>query len=61
MELSEVARTLEVVKRQISEALRELEEARGTTAPTDVREKLETVLRELDTVIRPIPPIHIWC
>ena len=58
--LCEVAERIAEVKKEIRDRLREIEEGGGTGGNVD-KEKLEAVLKDLDDVIRPIPPIHIWC
>jgi len=60
MTLCEVAERIAEAKKEIRDRLREIEEGGGTGGNAD-KEKLEAVLRELDEVIKPIPPIHIWC
>ena len=65
MNLCEVAERLEVAKKELRDRLRELEEEErgsgGDAVGRKDREKLEAVLKELDKIIRPIPPIHIYC
>jgi hypothetical protein len=60
MTLCEVAERIAEAKKEIRDRLREIEQGGGTAGSVD-KEKLEAVLRGLDEVIRPIPPIHIWC
>jgi predicted phage gp36 major capsid-like protein len=63
--LCEVAERLEVAKKEIRDRLREIEEEEresgGDAVGSKEREKLEAVLRALDELIHPIPPIHIYC
>jgi hypothetical protein len=65
MNLCEVAERLEVAKKELRARLREIEEEEresgGNALGRKDREKLEAVLKELDEIIRPIPPIHVYC
>ena len=65
MNLCEVAERIAEAKRELRDRLRELEEEERVSGGNNVgskeKEKLEAVLRELDEIIRPIPPVHIFC
>jgi len=58
MNLCEVAERLELAKKEVRELLRELEKQERESGG---REKLEAGLRELDELIRVLPPIHNYC
>ena len=59
MTLGEVAERIAQAKQEIRDRLQEIQEGGGPGGNVD-KQKLETVLKELDEVIRPIPPFHIW-
>lgn len=61
MNLCEVGERLELVKKELRDVLRELAQE---TPPPDLgkdRARLEAALREINEIIRPMPPIHVWC
>jgi predicted phage gp36 major capsid-like protein len=65
MNLCEVAERIAAAKKELRDRLRELEEelrvSGGNTEGSKEREKLEVILEELDELLRPVPPIHIYC